>query len=191
MERNLVCAVIRIDPRNPNDFPGRCLSGLTVRPEQKEKTASTMRTPTKARIALFAAAALIFSGLISAQQAEKKPPEKKQPTVLVVYADWCAMCQKLTPVLSAIADKYRGKIRFVRYDITSRSTEAESKDQVQLLGLDEFFAKNREATSLVVILNAAGHEEFRGRGDYEPKHYEAVLDRLLQTESKVSTGFSQ
>jgi thiol-disulfide isomerase/thioredoxin len=144
-----------------------------------------MQTKMKAFVALLATIALFFPALGRAQQPEKRPAaaeKEKKPTMLVVYADWCPVCQKLTPVLSAVADKYKGKIRFVRYDITSRSTEAESKDQVQLLGLDEFFAKNREATSLVVILNSAGHEEFRGRGDYEPKHYEAVLDRLLQAE---------
>lgn len=140
-----------------------------------------MRTPVKATVAFIAATALIFPVLGAAQQTEKKPaPAEKKPTLLVVYADWCPVCQKLTPVLSAVADKYKGKIRFMRYDITSRSTEADSRDQAQILGLEEFFAKNREATSLVVILNAAGHEEFRGRGDYDPKHYEAVLDRLLQ-----------
>jgi thiol-disulfide isomerase/thioredoxin len=142
-----------------------------------------MPTKMKALVALLAVAALLFPVVSPAQQAEKRPvaaEKEKKPTVLVVYADWCPVCQKLTPVLSAVADKYKGKIRFVRYDITSRATEADSRDQVQVLGLDEFFAKNREATSLVVILNSAGREEFRGRGDQDPKHYEAVLDRLLQ-----------
>lgn len=142
-----------------------------------------MQTKMKTLVAV-SAAALFFLGTVSAQQPDKRPAaveKEKKPTLLVVYADWCPVCQKLTPVLSAIADKYKGKIRFVRYDITSRATEADSKDQVQLLGLDEFFAKNREATSLVVILNSAGHEEFRGRGDSDPKHYETVLDRLLQS----------
>jgi thiol-disulfide isomerase/thioredoxin len=140
----------------------------------------------KAMVALFAAAALLFPALSRAQQAEKrsaatenKATENKKPTVLVIYADWCPICQKLKPVISAIADKYKGKIRFVRYDITSKSTEAESRIQAERLGLEEFFAKNRESTSLVVILNSTGHEELRTHADYEPEHYEAVLDRLL------------
>jgi thiol-disulfide isomerase/thioredoxin len=143
-----------------------------------------MDTKMKALVALLATQ-LFFTGVSHAQQAEKRPAgqeKEKKPTVLVVYADWCPVCQKMTPVLSAIADKYKGKIRFIRYDITSRGTEADSRDQVQKLGLDEFFAKNREATSLVVILDSAGHEEFRGRGDSDPQHYEAVLERVLQAE---------
>jgi thiol-disulfide isomerase/thioredoxin len=135
----------------------------------------------KAMVALFAAAALLFPALGRAQQPEKRPAaaDNKKPTVLVIYADWCPICQKLKPVISAVADKYKGRIRFVRYDITSKSTEAESRIQAERLGFEEFFAKNRESTSLVVILNSTGHEELRTHGDYEPEHYEAVLDRLL------------
>ena len=90
------------------------------------------------------------------------------------------MCQKLKPLLSAIADKYRGRVQFVRYDITSNRTEAESKAQAQKLGFAEFFAKNRETTSLVVILDPERHEQLRVHSDYVAGHYEAVLDRLLQ-----------
>jgi thiol-disulfide isomerase/thioredoxin len=111
-------------------------------------------------------------------------PEEKRPSVLVVYADWCPSCQQLKPTLALINEKYRGKIHFVRYDITSEETEEKSKREVMRLGLAEFFEKNHEQTSLVVILSSSGREIFRTVNDYEPQHYEAVLDRLLQTAVK-------
>lgn len=134
---------------------------------------------TKMKTIVVLAAALL-SPIVGGAQAEKRAASaEKKPTVLVVYADWCPMCQKLKPVISAIADKYRGKIRFVRYDITSKSTETQSKMQAEKLGFEDFFVRNRESTSLVVILDSAGREELRTHADYDPEHYEAVLDRLL------------
>jgi thiol-disulfide isomerase/thioredoxin len=136
----------------------------------------------KLTVFLLAITALFLPGLNSAQQAEHRLAiAEKKPTLLVVYADWCPMCQKLKPLLSAIADKYRGRVQFVRYDITSNNTEAESKAQAKKLGFQKFFAENRGATSLVVILDPAGHEQMRVHSDYVPEHYEMVLDRLLQT----------
>jgi thiol-disulfide isomerase/thioredoxin len=106
------------------------------------------------------------------------PPEKK-PTVLVMYADWCPSCQQLKPVLALINEKYRNKIRFVRFDITSEETSAKSKEQAEKLGFADFFEKNKERTSLVSILDPSGREVFRTINDYEPEHYETILDRLM------------
>jgi thiol-disulfide isomerase/thioredoxin len=106
------------------------------------------------------------------------PPEKK-PTVLVMYADWCPSCQQLKPVLALINEKYRNKIRFVRFDITSEETGAKSKEQAEKLGFADFFEKNKERTSLVSILDPSGREVFRTINDYEPEHYETILDRLM------------
>jgi thiol-disulfide isomerase/thioredoxin len=106
-------------------------------------------------------------------------PAEKKPTVLVMYADWCPSCQQLKPVLALINEKYRNKIRFVRFDITSEETSAKSKEQAEKLGFADFFEKNKERTSLVSILDPSGREVFRTINDYEPEHYETILDRLM------------
>ncbi len=106
-------------------------------------------------------------------------PENK-PRVVVVYADWCPLCQKLKPALALINEKYAGKIRFVRLDVTDEKTTAASMEQAKSLGLQEFFQKNREKTSLVVIQDASGHEVFRAVHDYEFQHYANVLDQQLR-----------
>ncbi len=107
-------------------------------------------------------------------------PLEKRPYVLVVYADWCPYCQDLKPVLALLNDKYRGRIRFVRYDITSDETSAKSKEMAAKLGLTKFFDGNEEKTSLVMILDSSRHEVFRATSDDDAKHYEAVLDQQLQ-----------
>ncbi|HXB21768.1 MAG TPA: thioredoxin domain-containing protein [Candidatus Solibacter sp.] len=102
--------------------------------------------------------------------------------VLVVYADWCPLCQKLKPALALINEKYSGRIRFVRLDVTSEETTAKSKQRAQSLGLEQFFDKYHDTTSLVIIQDASGHEVFRALHDYDFQHYAKVLDQLLRTE---------
>ena len=109
----------------------------------------------------------------SAQEVEKKP------LVLVVYADWCPMCQSLKPVLVLMNDRYRGQIHYVLLDVTTEATTAKSRAQAQSLGLEKFFDRNFATTSLVVIRDPAGHEVFKAVHDYNFHHYEAVLNQQL------------
>jgi thiol-disulfide isomerase/thioredoxin len=107
------------------------------------------------------------------------PPGEKKPMVLVVYADWCPLCQKLKPVLALINDKYKGQIQFVRMDVTTPASAERSRREARSLGLEPFFEKNQETTSLVVIRDSAGHEVFRAVHDYDFQHYSSVLDQQL------------
>lgn len=109
----------------------------------------------------------------SAQEVEKKP------LVLVVYADWCPMCQSLKPVLVLMNDRYRGQIHYVLLDVTTEATTAKSRAQAQSLGLEKFFDRNFATTSLVVIKDPAGREVFKAVHDYDFHHYEAVLNQQL------------
>src|SRR5258708_25824694 len=104
------------------------------------------------------------------------PSTDNKPLVVVVYADWCPLCQKLKPALALINERYAGKIRFVRLDVTTEETTAKTNAQARTLGLEQFFEKNRETTSLVMIQDPAGHEVFRALHDYDFQHYATVLD---------------
>jgi hypothetical protein len=70
-------------------------------------------------------------------------------------------------------------IRFVRLDVTSEATAARSRREAKSLGLEPFFDKYQETTSLVVIRDPAGHEIFRAVHDYDFQHYARVLDQQL------------
>ena len=107
------------------------------------------------------------------------PPADPRPYVLVVYADWCPSCQQLKPALALINEKYRDKIHFVRFDITTEATAAKSKQLAAKLGLADFYEKNHERTSVVIILNSSRREVFRTVNDYAVEHYETVLNQQL------------
>jgi thiol-disulfide isomerase/thioredoxin len=134
------------------------------------------------RIAIVLLTVLIFS-IPSTSGAQEQEAEKK-PLVLVVYADWCPLCQSLKPVLALMNERYRGKIHYVLLDVTSESTTAKARRLARSVGQESFFNDNYVTTSLVVIKDPGGREVFRARHDYDFHHYEAILDQQLQIKHK-------
>lgn len=122
--------------------------------------------------------------LLMMQRCPASAPVDHRPRVLVIYADWCPLCQRLKPTLALINEKYHGQIRFIRFDVTSEATVTESKIEARKLGLEDFFKANLDQTSLVVIQDANGHQVFHAVHDYDVEHYEAVLDQELHRERK-------
>lgn len=48
---------------------------------------------------------------------------KYYPLVLVdFYADWCVPCQQLNPIVTAIADKYKGKVKVLKINTDHNKT---------------------------------------------------------------------
>lgn len=120
----------------------------------------------------------VMPGLGRALSQER---QDSKPLVVVIYADWCPLCQSIKPTLAKINEEYKGRIRFVRLDVTDSATTAKSKELARSLGLDQFFEKNESYTSLVVIQSPAGHEIFRAAHDNDFQHYAKVLDRQLNS----------
>jgi thiol-disulfide isomerase/thioredoxin len=122
----------------------------------------------------------LFLLTLAVQAARAIPTPDKRPYVLVVYADWCPSCQQLKPTLALLNERYSGKIRFVRFDITSELTATRSRERAEKLGLADFYEKNHERTSLVIVLDSSRKEVFRTVNDTVPEHYTSVLDSLLE-----------
>jgi thiol-disulfide isomerase/thioredoxin len=129
-------------------------------------------------------AALVLLLAFSTQGGYAGPVADKRPYVLVVYADWCPSCQQLKPTLAFLNEKYRDRIRFLRFDITTEQSAARSKELASKMGLADFYDKNHERTSVVIILDSSRHEVFRTVNDFAPDHYVAALDQQLSAEQK-------
>ncbi len=42
--------------------------------------------------------------------------ESDKPSIIDFYADWCAPCRKVAPILDELAEEYKGKINFYKVD---------------------------------------------------------------------------
>ena len=63
-----------------------------------------------------------MAGAVAALQAggfQDEVLESSQPVVVDFYADWCAPCKVIEPMLVQLAREYEGWAEFVRVDIES------------------------------------------------------------------------
>jgi thiol-disulfide isomerase/thioredoxin len=103
-----------------------------------------------------------------------------KPVLVDIYAIWCPGCKNIAPTLSTLKQKYQGRVNFVVFDVTDRSTTQASEAKAQKLGLSEFLAANKSQTSMVAIIDPSSGrvlKQFRNnpnRGDYV-----AVLDGAI------------
>ena len=52
-----------------------------------------------------------------AEWTTKVMEEKNRPVILDFYAEWCAPCKKLTPILEEKTREHEGKIKLVKINI--------------------------------------------------------------------------
>jgi thiol-disulfide isomerase/thioredoxin len=76
-----------------------------------------------------------------------------KPVLVDIYADWCGGCQSIKPTLSTLKKQYSGKVNFVVFNVTDRSTSAAAQAKAKQLGLLDFFSENKSKTATVAIIN--------------------------------------
>lgn len=54
---------------------------------------------------------------ISDDSFEKEVIESDVPVIVDFWAQWCGPCKALSPILEDIAQKYTGKVKFVKLDV--------------------------------------------------------------------------
>lgn len=83
----------------------------------------------------------------------------RMPVLLDFYADWCAPCQEVSPVLEELAHEFEGKIRLARVNVDARKNEAlVEKYEVYSLPTVVFVRDGREVNR---ITGAKGKEQYR------------------------------
>jgi len=53
------------------------------------------------------------------------PASESGLLVVEFYAQWCAPCREMAPILEALSEKYRNRVRFYRIDIDAQRTLSE------------------------------------------------------------------
>lgn len=104
-------------------------------------------------VALLLTVSSITSFAASAKVGGASEAAKTKPTVVIIRADWCSVCQKLEPTMMQLMKEYGEKINFVVLDVTNDQTTAAASAKAKSLGLGSFFEANKKTTSTVGIFN--------------------------------------
>ena len=54
--------------------------------------------------------------------------QSTQPVLVDYWADWCAPCRQLTPVIEELAQAYAGQVKFVSVDVNQATKVAAQQD---------------------------------------------------------------
>lgn len=90
------------------------------------------------------------SGTFSAEAAGPSLTKTK-PTVVIIRAQWCHVCQKLEPTMMDLMKEYGEKLDFVILDVTNDETTSAAAEKAKSLGISSFFEANKKVTSTVAI----------------------------------------
>ena len=55
--------------------------------------------------------------IVTSANFEKEVLESNIPVLIDFFADWCMPCKMFAPIFEATAEKYEGKVKFVKVNI--------------------------------------------------------------------------
>lgn len=71
-----------------------------------------------------------------------------KPVLVDYWADWCAPCKQLSPIIEELAGEYDGQVKFVKVDTNSERGVA-ADQQILSLPTLQFYAGGQLVNSLV------------------------------------------
>lgn len=114
------------------------------------------------------------SGADSAPRAESTAPY-----LVKIHADWCGVCNRLTPLWSQLGEEYGDSVQMVLFDVSDREAVDESAREAARLGLGPFFDSHKGQTGTIAVLDGTTRESLAVfRGVMELPKYQAVLDKV-------------
>ncbi|HDJ24068.1 MAG: thioredoxin [Candidatus Aminicenantes bacterium 4484_214] len=99
--------------------------------------------------------------------------ESDRPVLVDFWAPWCAPCRMVSPVVEAVAEKYKDKVKFFKMN-TDENMQTAVKYQIMAIPSLIIFRGGKEAERIV--------------GFRPQKDIEAILDNHLQKEDKSFLG---
>ncbi len=58
---------------------------------------------------------------LSETNFESEVVKSDKPVLVDFWAEWCAPCRMITPIVESLADEYQGKIKFGKVDVDKSS----------------------------------------------------------------------
>jgi thiol-disulfide isomerase/thioredoxin len=120
-----------------------------------------------------------------AQVGPLAPSLQGKPAVVRIHADWCPACKATQSMIDDLKRTYTGKINFVQFDVTNAKTAAAAQAEAQKLGLENFYAATKAATSTVAVIDPkTGKVLATFYNDDAIGDYEVALNDALKAESR-------
>ncbi len=86
--------------------------------------------------------------MIDQKNFESEVIKSEIPVLVDFYANWCSPCKMVSPLVDAIAEEYRGKLKVVKLDVDA-SPEIAAKYKVMSIPTLIFFKEGKEAAKLI------------------------------------------
>lgn len=109
---------------------------------------------------------------------------KTKPTVAIIKAEWCSACQKLEPTMMELMKEYGDKVNFVVLDVSSDDKVAASQATAKKLGLENFFAANKQKTSTVAVFVKGSKPQFVTMQNFDRQAYVQAFDDAIAKAGK-------
>ncbi len=86
--------------------------------------------------------------------------EVSENTLLLVdfWAEWCAPCRMLTPILEEVGSEYKGRVEFAKMDVSNNNTTA-TKFRITAIPTMILFKDGKQVNS---IIGAVSKEKIKG-----------------------------
>lgn len=112
-----------------------------------------------------------------AQASNARLAEAKQPMAVMISAEWCGNCKVLEPKLQEASKDFKGKIRFVSFDVTDEKAWFKSKQEAYVLGVPKLL-NGKLAVGWVALFDSNGQQVGKIVQDMSVDDMESALQAL-------------